>query len=192
MTTSRTGLYRGLLVVVVVLVALGAGAWLLTASVRHARRSAALRESQVTAPESGYPFPAASEIARMTISYWDRERRKDVSPFDAPEHCWEDILHSLTPSQHDPPPNGAWKVLGEMDIELANGGRCHVELYDVGVDPYCPDVEPLGAFSAGPDRESREYYRGGYTTRLKAAMERAFSESQERVKPLAAPGSPPD
>jgi hypothetical protein len=176
MVNVATRFRKVILTVVIVGISLGVGMWWLTVAIRRARRVTILGQCQVTAPETGYKFPAPSEIARMTITTCGHfERRK----FDVPGHCWDEMIRSLSPSQYDPHPC-EWTVLGIMDIELKTGGNCCIDLYEVGTDSSCPDLEMIGAFSAGPNFDSRKYYRGGYTSKVKAAMERAFSEHQSR------------
>ena len=58
-----------------------------------------------------------------------------------------EVLAALTPSHYDWYP-AKWQVLGELDIELKNGSRCAVDLYETS--------EELAAFSI----DGRDY-RGG-------------------------------
>jgi hypothetical protein len=160
--------------------------------VQNARRHLILQESQLTAPETGYQFPATAEIARIiVVGYWDPDADKAVSPFDVPQDCWDEIIASLSPSQRGrilP-----WVVIGELEIALKTGGKIHVDLFDVEKASSCPDIELIGAFEVSASRDSgpRMGYRGGYTAKLKAALKRAQSEYRARSNPPAPEGAGP-
>jgi hypothetical protein len=179
MFISRRPVKKAILIVMGV--CLWIGVLLMAVGVYNTRREGIARWSHVTSPGTGYQFPALSEIARMTIGFIDRDsagNTKTVPEFDVPEQCWDDIIKGLSPSQYDPHP-AKWVVLGSMEIELKNGERRWVGLYDLSTNPYRSDAEVIGAFSAGPDFKSRKYYLGGHTKTLKAAMKRAYAEYQK-------------
>ncbi len=126
----------------------------------------------------------------MAITYLDSDGKTgatEVRLFDAPEDCWDDLMKSLSPSRFDPLPSN-WRVLGAIDIELKRGGKCQVGLYDLSYRHSSTGPEEVGAFAAGPNFDNCNYYRGGYTSKLKAAVKRAYLEYQKRAKPLKAEG----
>lgn len=174
MSQSTGRFKRVLLVAVLTIAAIGLGLCLLAVLVWTWTRHSLLAESHVTAPETGYQFPLPAEIARITVTEWRFDNGTTLSRFEVAAACWDGIIESLSPSQYDSEPC-KWIMLGSLVIETKSGRKCAVDLYRVGSDPGFRDIEPLGAFSAGPDFESRKYYRGGTTAKLKAAMERAYA-----------------
>lgn len=164
--------------IAVVIAGLCTGLWLLTVAVQHARRQAILSECRITKPETGYPFPVLPDIARMTIENFCHPDGPSLPYFDVPQNCWAEIIDSLSPSQYDARPC-TWVIAGSMVIECKQGPNRTIGLYFVGQVPTCPDVITIGAFSAGPNFESRKYYRGGNEARLKAAIIQAYAEHQK-------------
>lgn len=147
---------------------------------RHALLEAVRRETRVTAPETGYRFPALSDIDRMTAAIDSIDPGGSVSEFDIPEYCWREIIDALSPSQLDPLP-APWTVLGSLQIKLKGGGKCELDLFEVASHHMLPEVPLIGAFAVESDSGPRRCYRGGYTWKLRAVLERAHSE-YEKIK----------
>jgi hypothetical protein len=121
------------------------------------------RHSVPTDTESGYAFPAVADISEMNAGceFWDGQQS-----FAVPQECWADILAALSPSERDREP-GAWLGLGDLKIRTKQGSTVRVDFYSL-------EYDMTGAFSAGPTHESREYFRGGNTRKLEAALAKAF------------------
>ena len=117
-------------------------------------------------PDSGFQFPPIAEIAGMKLRHVPSRPLGDPD-LDVRRELWPRILNALTPSQRDHSP-AKWKVLGELEITTQRGDRIQVNLYASG--------ERIGAFSAGPDWDSREYYRGGDTAQLTQALADAYTQ----------------
>jgi hypothetical protein len=119
-------------------------------------------------PESGYAFPDPKDIRSIEIR-WDLRSEWRNRTFYAPKDHWAIILSCLTPSERDPRPM-KWEAIGSILIRTTEGNQCWVGLFDT--------FEDLGAFAAGPTIEDREYYRGGNSAKLKAAIQAAHSASE--------------
>ena len=121
------------------------------------------RDAVPSDTESGYAFPTVGDISEMNAGceFWDGHQS-----FAVPQDCWADILASLSPSERDRKPCH-WMVLGDLQIRTKQGSTIRVDLYSL-------EDDMTGAFSAGPTFESREYFRGGNTRKLEAALAKAF------------------
>ena len=124
-------------------------------------------DDRVRYPDSGFQFPPIAEIAGMTLRHVTSRPPGDPD-LEVRKELWPRILNALTPSQRDLSP-AKWKLLGELEITTQRGDRIQVNLYAPG--------EGIGAFSAGPDWDSRKYYRGGDTAQLKQVLSDAYSRS---------------
>ncbi len=84
---------------------------------------------------------------------------------------WPEVLNALLPSEFDPDPL-KWEVLGELRITQKNGKAIYVCIFNL-------DSSGLGAFKAGEDKEwrSRRYFRGGNSSRQKAALRKAVGHT---------------
>jgi len=122
-------------------------------------------------PNTGFPFPTASECAKVHLTI---DTISSTQEFDAPEASWESLVSALTPSQFDPAP-AAWQALLKLDIHTIQGQLVHIDCYDLG-------NEPIGAFSV-EIQGSRKSYRGGNTERLlKAVVSAAICDIKEPVE----------
>ena len=173
----RTTFLTGTLFLLLVF-SLCSGAWLLLEFLRQAQIESLRRNTEVTAPETGFPFPALSDVHRMTATLDPHDPGGPVLEFHIPEHCWGEIIQALSPSQHDPYPP-PWVVLGSLIIHLKDGETCKLDLFDVRPDPGLPDLPWIGGFSAESESRPRRCYRGGYTHKLKTALVRAHSEYEQ-------------
>ena len=102
-------------------------------------------------PSTGYPFPPASDIGKITLrGYFVAPQIKPVS-FEVSPDDWDELLDALKPSESDWSP-AKCQVLGDLDIQTKSGSQIYVGLYSTSTK--------LGAFSAGPTFETRKYYPG--------------------------------
>ncbi|MBX9789186.1 MAG: hypothetical protein K2Y37_09755 [Pirellulales bacterium] len=122
---------------------------------------------RVRYPESGFKFPGATEITSIKGRYLQK-RVFAVEDFELPRESWTALLGALGPSQRDYLPS-KWQALGELEIQTVDGKTLQINLYDPG--------EGIGAFSAGPDWDSRRYYRGGDTRLVIEAITKAHARS---------------
>ena len=118
---------------------------------------------------NGPPFPELSEIASIDASFYERALEREVDFAVPPEH-FKPIFDSLTPAQYDDNP-AKWVVLGELKIQLKDGKPFQVFLYRTG--------DPPGAFSSGANHQSRTYYRGGDSEKLRAALNAALASANK-------------
>lgn len=58
---------------------------------------------RIQRPETGYAFPAASELTAIRVAHWFHDGRFQAE-FDVPPRYWPDVLAALTPSQYDENP----------------------------------------------------------------------------------------
>jgi hypothetical protein len=180
MTSGRHGWKTVALIAAAALLTVCLGLWLLCVAVQRARRTAIEKSHTLTAPETGYRFPALSDIARMTVKsfYWSDGTH--LLQFDVPTACWAEIFDALSPSELDPRPC-PWEYSGTIVIQMKRGEERRIALYCVGPEPSYPDIFPLGAFSAGATWESCEYFRGGNEIKLKAAITRAYTKREKHI-----------
>lgn len=138
---------KWLLLVVAIAVVLSLGMWLFSAP--------------------SYTLPLPSDItsmeARLTCPDCDQRT------FVVPRGRYGQILSALSPATYDRFP-AKWQILGDLEIRTNDGKSLSIGLFDV-------ESSSLGAFAAGPDFESRTYYRGGNSQRLKSTLESVLAES---------------
>ena len=103
------------------------------------------RLEKIEHPETGYPFPGVSEIAKF--DFQGREW-SDLPDFPVPRRSWDALLDALSPSQRDDMPV-TWTALGVVRIVTTSGNEHWVSLYLVQ-----GDQDEVGAFSAGPSEAS--------------------------------------
>lgn len=115
----------------------------------------------------GYTLPLPSGIASMEARFTCSDC--DQRTFVVPRDLYGEILSALSPASYDRFP-AKWQVLGELEIRTYDGKALYVGLFDV-------ESSNLGAFAAGPDFESRTYYRGGNSRHLRIALAKALAES---------------
>jgi hypothetical protein len=124
------------------------------------------RLQHVEQPETGYVFPAISEISGIEF----QGRGWGYPPdFPVPQSCWPALLESLSPSQRDEKP-APWIALGVLRITTQHQVVHSVDLYRV-----FGDDEQVGAFSAAPADHSHQPFRGGSSARLERALKDAHS-----------------
>ena len=139
---------------------------------------------QVLHPETGYPFPSLSNIAKVeAIDVIDYET-SEVRSFEIPRRCWEEVLAALNPSEQDPSAK-KMEVFGRLNLDATDKPTVVVILYR--------QPGNVGEFSTGPDYRSafHNYYRGGNTKQLQLALKRAYSESQHVSAGILKPESAP-
>jgi hypothetical protein len=66
-----------------------------------------------------------------------------------------------------------WAGLANLHFETKDGRTYDVDVYDL-------NREPIGAFSSPP---CQEYFRGGNSKKVNAAIRRAYTECQKGKKP---------
>jgi hypothetical protein len=127
--------------------------------------------------ETGYKFPALSDIERMTLDHYDINTETTVQPFDIPEPHWGQLIESLSPSEYDPRP-ATWVHVGSMTIQLKSGRINRIDLYQL--------YEKPGAFSVESDLRTpnytRNYYRGGDEDMLNKVILQAYAVFKETHK----------
>ena len=121
---------------------------------------------------SARPFPEAAEIERIEASVIDPVSNKHVK-FEVPRSHWDAIFSAMLPSKEDAHPM-KWAGFGHVDLNLKRGSAFRIDLFSSDA--------AVGAFSAGPTYESRIYYRGGDSTRLKEAIAGALKASRENPR----------
>ncbi len=134
-------------------------------------RLRALRDV-VTQPESGYRFPACSEIVSMRVELRGNDASaRTAEDYELKSEHWSNVIAALSPSQRDPHP-AKWLLIGRLEIRKRDSSTVWVDVYDL------PD-RPAGAFSVSATRYGkRSYYRGGNTASLMEALQHA-GESKE-------------
>jgi hypothetical protein len=108
------------------------------------------------------PLPSLNDISEVTADIY-QESPKNVK-FRVPEAHWQSVFDAMRPAQVDSTP-ASWVWLGELNIVRKEGRPFKVFLFDLS--------EVLGAFAAGESWETRRYYRGGNSAKLKEALEAA-------------------
>jgi hypothetical protein len=101
---------------------------------------------------------------------WHREVLP-VADFEIPRSSWQSILDALSPSELDTKPQ-KWTAMGSLRITVKGGGQLEFMLFYIS-------SPRLGAFAAGSIADSRQYYRGGSSERLKVALAEAYANSKE-------------
>lgn len=117
---------------------------------------------RVDHPETGYAFPAISDIASMDLSI---RPANDLLKFPVPRCCWEELLATLSPSQRDQSPIPTRLVLGTLQITTGSGRKHTVVLFIV-------EREPVGAFSVDSTDTAWENFRGGNSRELLRVVEK--------------------
>jgi hypothetical protein len=128
------------------------------------------RQWRPTITETGYTFPELSDIVTMEVREWIPQGRphEEALDFDAPEESWGGIIAGLSPSAIEPlPPSSS--AMGQLTIHTKEGDEVWVQLWSF-------EGFATGAFSAGPSFEMARYYRGGNTTQLQQALEKAHAK----------------
>jgi hypothetical protein len=116
------------------------------------------------------PLPNIDEIDHVVASVYSTELHHMVD-FQVPEEYLPRIWAALQPAKPDPRP-AKWIVLGDLAITKKDGAAYYVGLYKL--------PKSLGAFSAGPTFERRDYYRGGNSKELEKALNEAFEASKQQ------------
>jgi hypothetical protein len=80
-----------------------------------------------------------------------------------PQSHWAQLLTALRPARRDNYP-ASWQVLGTLKLTCKGHKQFLVELFN---------TDGPGAFAAGETFESRVYYRGGDSAKLKEALKQA-------------------
>ena len=133
----------------------------------------------VTQPETGYRFPDPREVDSVEVRSASGDNESDLPNFNLSKGSWSRILSCLTPWELDPHP-AKWASIGYLKIRTKQGEECCVELYDT-------HTATIGAFSAGPNFESRTYFRGGNSSQLRARLRRLMpSQERENERAVAA------
>ena len=123
------------------------------------------------ATRPGYEFPPASMIDRIEATVVRIDHTSD-DVFTVPGDEYDrEILAALSPSRYD---GGGkkWQVMGNLTIQTADGPSFQVFLFDL-------DEDQVGAFAVGTTWESRRYYRGGNSGRLRIALEKARAKAEK-------------
>jgi hypothetical protein len=137
-----------------------------------------LRRERVQNPETGFAFPDVAEVASIQIIKYHTPETGSVEDRHLPIQIWPEVLEALSPSEYDSDAL-KWEVLGELRITEKNGETIFVALFDLGPDR-------LGAFNAGGEAwHTRTYFRGGNSSRLKAAITKAIRQSLLLAAPPA-------
>jgi hypothetical protein len=110
------------------------------------------------------PLPALADIESMEFSSDDGRRIN----FKVPQSNWEAIFKCLTPARRDDSPK-KWAALGQLSIVRKSAQPLMVFLFETSDGP--------GAFAAGETWETRIYFRGGDSQRLRQALDEAHRES---------------
>jgi len=96
----------------------------------------------------------AVDVASIRVTLYTRPEKS--IKFVLERELIPDLLAALTPAHYDRNP-AKWQVLGRLDIELKDGSRCTVDLYDT--------YHEFAAF-----RIDRRYFRGGSNDALKRLL----------------------
>jgi hypothetical protein len=126
-------------------------------------------QALVTSRASLQPIPQLSEIARIEATAYDPQTDKDVT-FEVPEAHWKAVLSALLPAQRDEHAL-KWVIHGDLRLKLKDGSSFAITVYTLSEDP--------GAFSAGPTREQRVYYRGGSSSAVVQTLTEARLASKK-------------
>jgi hypothetical protein len=117
-------------------------------------------------------LPALDDVVSMKTTFPSSSQHQGIPMFQVPESCWGKIYAALSPCNDVWESNiPKWVVLGELTIETKDGTAHYVHMYDLGNDR-------VGAFSIGrsPTSDGRQYYYGGNSRKLQAALDAAYTE----------------
>lgn len=96
----------------------------------------------------------------MTVKDLGIVGREAVS-YSVPQSYWKAIYDELRPVRVDHDAQ-TWLVLGTLDLTCADGRAISIDLFYISEGP--------GAFAIGRTRESRVYYRGGDSIKLRQTV----------------------